>query len=54
MIVIEQDTAVMESTDWIIDMWPEGGTRGGQIVFEGTPKQLAAAKNSLTAEYLST
>jgi excinuclease ABC subunit A len=43
---------VISSADWIIDMGPEGGNKGGQIVFEGTPKELLGAKQSLTSKYL--
>ena len=43
---------VISSADWIIDMGPEGGNKGGQIIFEGTPKELLGAKQSLTSKYL--
>jgi excinuclease UvrABC ATPase subunit len=52
VIVIEHNTRVIKNADWIIDMGPEGGTKGGKVMFEGTPKQLLAAKNSLTSEYI--
>ncbi len=52
VIVIEHNTSVIKNADWIIDMGPEGGTKGGKVVFEGTPKQLLTAKNSLTSEYI--
>jgi len=52
VIVIEHSTSVIKNADWIIDMGPEGGTKGGQVMFEGTPKQLLTAKNSLTSEYI--
>ena len=52
VIVIEHNTSVIKNADWVIDMGPEGGTKGGQVVFEGTPKQLLTAKNSLTSEYM--
>jgi excinuclease ABC A subunit len=52
VIVIEHNTSVIKNADWIIDMGPEGGTKGGRVMFEGTPKQLLTAKNSLTSEYM--
>jgi excinuclease UvrABC ATPase subunit len=52
VIVIEHSTSVIKNADWIIDMGPEGGTKGGKVMFEGTPKQLLTAKNSLTSEYV--
>ena len=52
VIVIEHNTAVIKNADWVIDMGPEGGTKGGKVMFEGTPRQLAAAKTSLTSEYI--
>jgi len=52
VIVIEHNTSVIKNADWIIDMGPEGGTKGGKVMFEGTPKQLLTAKNSLTSQYL--
>lgn len=52
VVVIEHNLDVIKSADWIIDMGPEGGHRGGRIVFEGTPVQLAAARDSITGAYL--
>jgi len=52
VIVIEHNTSVIKNADWVIDMGPEGGTKGGKVMFEGTPKQLLTAKHSLTSEYL--
>jgi excinuclease UvrABC ATPase subunit len=52
VIVIEHNLDVIRNGDWIVDLGPEGGTRGGEIVFTGTPTELLAAKGSLTAEYL--
>ncbi len=52
VIVIEHNTKVIRNADWVIDMGPEGGTKGGRVMFEGTPRQLLTAKNSLTSEYL--
>jgi excinuclease ABC subunit A len=52
VIVIEHNTSVIKNADWIIDMGPEGGNKGGKVMFEGTPKQLLGAKQSLTSAYL--
>jgi len=52
VIVIEHSTSVIKNADWIIDLGPEGGAKGGQVMFEGTPQQLLTAKNSLTSEYM--
>ena len=52
VIVIEHNTRVIKNADGVIDMGPEGGTKGGQVMFEGTPTQLLMAKHSLTGEYL--
>jgi len=43
---------VIEQADWIIDLGPDGGKNGGEIVFTGTPEKLLATENSLTGEYL--
>lgn len=52
VIIIEHNMAVIKSADWIIDMGPEGGSKGGRVMFEGTPKDLLGAKHSLTSAYL--
>ena len=52
VIVIEHNLHVIKNADWIIDMGPEGGSKGGTILFEGTPKELLRAKQSLTSAYL--
>lgn len=52
VIVIEHNTEVMKHADWIIDLGPEGGHKGGQVLFEGTPADLLQSKESLTAAYL--
>jgi len=52
VFVIEHNTDVLKSADWIIDMGPEGGEAGGQVVFAGRPEDLAAQKGILTAKYL--
>jgi excinuclease UvrABC ATPase subunit len=52
VVVIEHNTDIMRNADWIIDLGPEGGTKGGRIMFEGSPPDLLKAKDSLTAKYL--
>ncbi len=52
VIVIEHNLDVIKNADWIIDMGPEGGNKGGKVIFEGTPKQLLGAENSLTGTAL--
>ena len=43
---------VIKCADWIIDLGPEGGDKGGKIVFEGTPENMIESKKSITGEYL--
>ena len=52
VIVIEHNLDVIKNADWIIDMGPEGGSKGGRVMFEGTPKEILSAKHSLTSAYL--
>jgi excinuclease UvrABC ATPase subunit len=52
VIVIEHNLDVIRNADWIIDLGPEGGSRGGQVVFQGTPVELLSAEHSLTSRYL--
>jgi excinuclease UvrABC ATPase subunit len=52
VIAIEHNLDIIKNADWIIDMGPEGGNKGGRVVFEGTPKELLSAKDSLTSAYL--
>ena len=52
VIVIEHNLDVIKSADWIIDMGPEGGFRGGSVVAEGTPEAVAKVKGSHTGRYL--
>ena len=52
VIVIEHNLDVMKQADWLIDVGPDGGTAGGEIVFTGTPKEMAERGNTITAEYL--
>lgn len=52
MIIIEHNLHVIKSADWLIDMGPEGGIKGGEVVATGTPEQLAADGNTPTGKYL--
>ncbi|MFD2117871.1 ATP-binding cassette domain-containing protein [Paenibacillus yanchengensis] len=52
VIVIEHHLDVISQADWIIDMGPDGGSKGGQVVFEGTPVQMAKAEHSITGKHL--
>ena len=52
VIVIEHNLDVMKQADYLIDVGPDGGTAGGQIVFSGTPAEMAAHGRTITAEYL--
>ena len=52
MIVIEHNLHVIKSADWIIDMGPEGGLKGGKVVASGTPEDLARSAKTPTGEYL--
>ena len=49
VIVIEHNLDVMKQSDWLIDVGPDGGTAGGEIIFTGTPKEMA---DSFTAKFL--
>src|SRR5262245_21699893 len=52
VLVIEHNIDVIKTADWIIDLGPEGGTRGGTIVAAGTPEDVAAVEASHTGKYL--
>ena len=52
VIVIEHNLDIVKSCDWIIDLGPEGGDEGGQLLACGTPEQVAANKASYTGQYL--
>ncbi|MEO7131373.1 MAG: excinuclease ABC subunit UvrA, partial [Dermatophilaceae bacterium] len=53
VIVIEHNLDVIKSADWIIDLGPEGGKRGGQVIAEGTPEEVAAVEASFTGQFLA-
>jgi excinuclease ABC subunit A len=52
IIIIEHNLDVIRASDWIIDIGPEGGNEGGQILFEGTPTDIIKCKKSYTGQYL--
>ena len=52
VVVIEHNLDVIKSADWVIDLGPEGGAGGGQVVAMGTPEQVAAVKESHTGYFL--
>jgi excinuclease ABC subunit A len=52
VVVIEHNLDVIKTADWIVDLGPEGGDRGGRIIAEGTPETIASIKGSATGEYL--
>ena len=53
VVVIEHNLDVIKSSDWVIDMGPEGGFRGGTVVAEGTPEDVAKVKESYTGQFLA-
>ena len=53
VVVIEHNLDVIKTADWVIDLGPEGGVRGGEIVAEGTPEAVAANARSFTGQYLA-
>lgn len=52
VIVIEHNLEIIKNADWIVDMGPEGGKNGGQVVFEGPPSEIIQSETSLTGKYL--
>ncbi|HXU73408.1 MAG TPA: excinuclease ABC subunit UvrA, partial [Polyangia bacterium] len=52
VLVIEHNLDVIKRADWIIDLGPEGGARGGEVIAAGTPEQVAAVKKSYTGQFL--
>ena len=53
VVVIEHNLDVIKTADWIIDLGPEGGVKGGEIVAEGVPEVVAKAEGSFTGRYLA-
>jgi excinuclease ABC subunit A len=52
VVIIEHNLDVIKCADWIIDMGPEGGKRGGELIFSGTPEDLARSGVGATAPFL--
>ena len=52
VIVIEHNLDIIKHADWIIDLGPEGGSKGGEILFEGIPEDLIRCERSYTGQYL--
>ena len=52
IIVIEHNLDVIKTADWIIDLGPEGGSQGGQLIANGSPEKVAKNKGSFTGKYL--
>jgi len=52
MIIIEHNLDVIKTADWVIDMGPEGGSGGGQVIAEGTPEDVTKQSKSYTGYYL--
>ena len=52
IIVIEHNLDIIASADWIIDLGPEGGNKGGQIIATGTPEEISENNSSYTGQYL--
>ena len=53
VIVIEHNQEVIKAADWIIDLGPEGGEKGGALVFAGKPEDLVRCKDSYTGKFLA-
>ena len=52
VIIIEHNLDVIKMADYIIDIGPDGGTKGGEVVFTGTPLEMINSANTITAQYL--
>jgi excinuclease ABC subunit A len=52
LVVVEHNSDIIKSSDWVIDIGPEGGEEGGEIVFTGTPEDLIKCTSSYTGQYL--
>jgi excinuclease ABC subunit A len=53
VVVIEHNLDVIKTADWVVDLGPEGGDRGGEIIATGTPEQLSGVSNSHTGHFLA-
>jgi excinuclease ABC subunit A len=52
VLIIEHNLEIIKVADWIIDLGPEGGDRGGELIAQGTPEEVAAIRHSYTGKYL--
>ncbi len=52
VIVIEHNLEIIKTSDWVIDLGPEGGVNGGQVLATGTPEEISEAKQSFTGQFL--
>lgn len=52
LVIIEHNLDIIRRADWIIDLGPEGGKNGGEILFEGMPEDLKSCNSSMTARYI--
>ena len=52
IVIVEHNMDVIKCADWVVDLWPEAGTGGGRVVFEGTPRNLEQCPASYTGKYL--
>jgi len=52
VVIIEHNLDVVKTSDWVVDLGPDGGNQGGQVVAQGTPEQIADVKGSYTGKYL--
>jgi excinuclease ABC subunit A len=53
ILVIEHNLDIIKTADWVIDLGPEGGSRGGQVVAVGPPEAIVKARNSYTGQWLA-
>jgi excinuclease ABC subunit A len=52
VIIIEHDLYIIKFADWIIDLGPEGGKKGGELIFQGLPEDMINCRQSVTGKYL--
>jgi excinuclease ABC subunit A len=52
VIVVEHSTQVINDSDWVIDLGPYGGAQGGEVIAQGTPKEIKRHSKSITGKYL--
>ena len=53
MLVVEHNLDVIKNADWVIDLGPEGGAGGGEIIAQGTPREITAVSGSYTGQFLA-